>query len=140
MSVMNPYLNFNGNAEEAFNFYKSVFGGEFSSISRFKDVPPEHKLPDNESEKIMHVALPLGKGTILMGSDVPGSMKKARFGDNIFISIMTESEEEASNLFNKLSNGGNVLMPMNKTFWGDYFGMASDKFGVQWMISYHYNQ
>jgi PhnB protein len=140
MASFNPYLNFNGNAEDAFNFYKSVFGGEFAAVMRFNEVPAEHKLPDNEGNKIMHVALPVGNGTVLMGSDIPDSMKKANYGDNFSIAISTESEDEANNIFSKLSSGGKVLMPLDKTFWGAYFGMVRDKYDIQWMISYDYNR
>jgi PhnB protein len=145
MKAVNPYLNFSGNCEEAFNFYKSVFGGEFLTVMRFKDVPAEeldesHQLPDSEGEKIMHVALPLGPGTILMGSDTPSTMGSVTTGTNFSISISTDNEAEATELFNKLSAGGQVTMPLDKAFWGDYFGMLTDKFGVQWMVSYDYNR
>ena len=145
MKAVNPYLNFSDNCEEAFEFYKSVFGGEFLTVMRFKDVPAEaldesHQLPASEAEKIMHVALPIGQGTILMGSDVPEAMGAVTTGTNFFISISAESEAEATELFNKLSAGGQVSMPLEKAFWGDYFGMLTDKFGVQWMVSYDYNQ
>ncbi len=140
MATLNPYLNFNGNCEEAFEFYKSVFGGEFVTIMRFKDMPPEHPYSENEAENIVHVSLPIGGGTILMGSDVPESVEKATIGTNIFISISTESEVETDKIFNELSPGGKVFMPVGKTFWGSYFGMLADKFGIQWMVSFGYNQ
>ncbi len=145
MKAVNPYLNFSGNCEEVFDFYKSVFGGEFLTVMRFKDVPAEaldesHQLPDSEAEKIMHVALPLGPGTILMGSDVPEAMGPVTTGGNFAISLSAESEAEATVLFNKLSAGGQVTMPLDKAFWGDYFGMLTDKFGVQWMVSYDYDR
>jgi PhnB protein len=140
MASLNPYLNFNGNADEAFDFYKSVFGTEYQAIMRFKDVPAEYQGSESEKEKIMHVSLPIGGGTILMGSDVPGSMGKATNGTNFFIAINTDSQEEADKLFNGLSAGGKVLMPLDKTFWGAYFGMLKDKFDVQWMVSFEYNQ
>ncbi|RPI15853.1 MAG: VOC family protein [Ignavibacteriae bacterium] len=139
MAVLNPYLNFNGNTEEAFNFYKSVFGGEYTALMRFKEVPPEFQQNKDEAEKIMHVALPIGKGTILMGSDIPASMKQANFGNNLQIAISTESEDEANRIFNGLSSDGKVSMPMDKTFWGAYFGMLTDKYGVHWMVSYDLN-
>jgi PhnB protein len=112
---------------------------------RFKDVPPEeldesHQLPASEGEKIMHVALPLGPGAILMGSDTPEAMGPVTLGANFSILISTDSEVEATELFNSLSAGGQVTMPLDKTFWGAYFGMATDKFGVQWMVSYDYDQ
>ncbi|HRV93300.1 MAG TPA: VOC family protein [Anaerolineae bacterium] len=145
MKAVNPYLNFSGNCEEAFNFYKSVFGGEFVMLMRFKDVPAEemdteHQLPDSEGEKIMHVSLPVAQGTILMGSDVPSAMGTINFGNSFSIAISTDSEAEADAVFDGLSAGGQITMPLDKTFWGAYFGMLTDKFGVQWMVSYDYNQ
>ena len=145
MKAVNPYLNFSDNCEAAFNFYKSVFGGEFVTVMRFKDVPSEeldesHQMSDGEAEKIMHVALPIGQETILMGSDVPEGMGAVTIGTNFAISLSADSEAEATALFNKLSAGGQVTMPLDKAFWGDYFGMLTDKFGVQWMVSYAYNQ
>ncbi len=136
MKIVNPYLNFSGNTEEAFNFYKSVFGGEFTMLMRFKDVP-DQKIPDDVKSQIMHVALPLGKNNILMGTDAPESMDFAlTSGNNVHISIHAESREEADKLFNGLSAGGNVQMPMADMFWGDYYGSFADKFGIQWMVSF----
>lgn len=141
MATINPYLNFEGNTEEAFNFYKSVFGGEFLTLQRFKDTPEAGKVPANEREKIMHVALPIGKGNILMATDALESMgQKLTFGNNFFISINAESEAEATKLFNGLSAGGTIEMPLQKTFWNAYFGMFKDKFGIKWMVNYDYNQ
>lgn len=140
MTAINPYLNFGSNCEEAFNFYKSVFGGDFVTLMRFKDVPAEYAMPEDEAEKIMHMALPIGQDVILMGSDTPSNMGSVTTGTNVSISISTDSEAEATRLFNKLSAGGQVTMPLEKAFWGDYFGMLTDKFGVQWMVSYAYNQ
>ena len=138
MPSLNPYLNFNGNTEEAFNFYKSAFGGEFVTMQRFKDTPEAEKMPEGERNKIMHAALPIGKGNMLMGTDSLESMgQKLVVGNNFYISIDTESEDEANKLFNSLSGGGKVELPMQKTFWGSYFGMFKDKFGIQWMISYN---
>lgn len=139
MATLNPYLNFDGKCEEAFNFYKSVFGGEFLTVMRFKEVPAEYQMPASESEKIMHMALPIGQN-ILMGSDTPVSMGPTTVGNNVSISISTASQAEADHLFNGLSAGGQVTMPLDKAFWGDYFGMCTDKFGVQWMVSYSENQ
>ncbi|CAL1520113.1 VOC family protein [Chitinophaga sp. MM2321] len=139
MAVVNPYLNFNGQCEAAFNFYKSVFGGEFMMISRFKEVPPEYTLPASEAESIMHVALPIGKGSVLMGSDIPESYGKGTPGTLYNIAINTDSEQEATDLFNGLSAGGKITMPLAKAFWGAYFGMFVDKFDVQWMVSYDEN-
>jgi PhnB protein len=140
MAAVNPILAFDSNCEEAFNFYKSVFGGEFSQISRFKDVPSEHQMPEDEGEKIMHVSLPIGQGTVLMGSDTPAVMGPITTGNNFSVALIPESEEEAARLFNRLSAGGQVIMPLEKAFWGAYFGMLIDKFGVQWMVNYDYNQ
>ena len=138
MPKLNPYINFDGNAEEAFNFYKSVFGGEFATVMRFKDTQHGQNMTDEEKEKIMHIALPLGKDTLLMASDISGSMvHDLQVGNNIYISMNTDSREEADRFFNGLSEGGKVEMAMNDTFWGDYFGMLKDRFGTQWMISFH---
>ena len=142
MASVNPYLTFNGNCEEAFNFYKSVFGGEFPYLGRFKEMPPmEGKpVPPAEGEKIMHVSLPIG-GSILMGSDSSEAFGSATvIGNNFSISINADSQAEADKLFNGLSAGGKVTMPMNKTFWGAYFGMFTDKFGINWMVNYDTNQ
>ena len=141
MATLNPYLNFQGNTEEAFNFYKSVFGGEFVTLQRFKDTPEADKVPANEQDKIMHVSLAIGQGTILMATDALDSMRQTLVvGNNFSLSIGTESEEEANKLFNGLSAGGEITMPLGKIFWGAYFGMFTDKFGIQWMVNYDYNQ
>src|SRR5688500_3551110 len=138
MPSLNPYLNFNGNTEEAFNFYKSVFGGEFASVERFKNTPEAGKMPEADKNKIMHIALPIGKDNMLMATDVLESMgQQLTVGNNFSISINADSQEEADRLFNGLSAGGKVELEMQKTFWGSYFGMFSDKFGIQWMISYN---
>jgi PhnB protein len=139
MTVINPYLNFNGNCGEAFNFYKSVLGGEFSVIQKFKDVPSDHPMPEVEGEQIMHVSLPVGQGTILMGSDRPASMGKPVPGENFSLSLTPETEAEADRLFNGLAAGGKVTMPLAKAFWGAYFGMLTDKFGINWMINCEQN-
>ena len=138
MAIINPYLNFAGNTEEAFNFYKSVFGGEFMNLTRFKDTPETSNVPDKEKDKIMHVALPIGNGNILMATDALKSMGHSlTIGNNFYLSLSTESREEADRLFSGLSAGGKIEMPMEDAFWGDYFGMFQDKFGVHWMISYN---
>jgi PhnB protein len=140
MATINPYLNFKGNTEEAFNFYKSVFGGEFTSLQRFKDTPEGDRVPPADKEKIMHVALPIGKGNVLMATDAIESMgHKLTAGNNFHISITPDSEEETTKLFNGLSAGGNVTVPLQKMFWGATFGMFTDKFGVQWMVNYDEN-
>lgn len=136
MAYINPYLNFQGNTEEAFNFYRSVFGGEFSTMMRFGEVPGMEQMPENEKKMFMHISLPIGKNT-LMATDALESMnQKLITGNNIHLSVHTDSREEADALYGKLSAGGNPTMPMAEQFWGDYFGMAIDKFGIQWMINY----
>lgn len=141
MATLNPYLNFNGNTEEAFNFYRSVFGGEFITLQRFRDTPEAGKIPANEQDKIMHVALPIGQGNILMATDALESMgQKLVTGNNITLSISADSEAEADKLFNALAAGGQVSMPLEKAFWGAYFGMLTDRFGIQWMVNYDYKQ
>ncbi|NER15013.1 VOC family protein [Leptobacterium flavescens] len=141
MAAINPYLTFDGTCEEAFLFYRSVFGGEFQFMGRFKEMPSEYPVPDSEAEKIMHVSLPIGKDTVLMGSDSSEAFGQSTVvGNNFSISINTDSEEEATDLFNRLSDGGKVTMPMERTFWDAYFGMFTDKFGIQWMVNYGYNQ
>lgn len=139
MSSLNPYLNFNGNTEEAFNHYKSVFGGEFTALMRFGDTPGCEDMPETEKNGIMHVALPIGSNMI-MGTDVPKSMEQVTFGTNSSISVSVDSREDADRFFNGLAAGGKIGMPMDDMFWGDYYGMLTDKFGVQWMISYNAQQ
>ncbi|HOA38566.1 MAG TPA: VOC family protein [Flavihumibacter sp.] len=139
MPQINPYIHFNGNAEEAFTFYKSVFGGEFSSINRFKDIPPSigQSFPASEAQKIMHISLPIGKNSVLMGSDTPEFMGKHNLKETRSkISLNADSKEEADKFFNGLSQGGEVEMPMSDSFWGSYFGMFRDKYGIEWMISF----
>ena len=136
MSIqMNPYLNFDGTSEEAFNFYKSVFGGEFATVMRFKDNPECGNITDQEKERIMHIALPIDGGGMLMASDSLESFgQKLTQGNNFYISLSPGSKEEADRLFAGLSEGGNVEMAMSDMFWG-YFGCFADKFGVQWMLN-----
>jgi len=140
MKSINPYLNFPGNTEEAFNFYKKVFGGDFvGGIYRFKDTPDAGKLSAADQDKVMHVGLQMGEGNYLMATDALESMGfKVTFGNNYYISIEAESKEEADKLFKGLSEGGKADMPMKDEFWGAYFGMLTDKFGVKWMINYTY--
>ncbi|WP_293789269.1 VOC family protein [uncultured Pedobacter sp.] len=137
MATLNTYLNFNGNTEEAFNFYKSVFGGEFLVVQRYKDAPGCGSMPVSDQEKLMHIALPIG-GNMLMGTDVTNPMPPATFGTGISLSVDATSEEEAKRLFDGLSAGGTVTMALEKTFWNALFGMATDKFGIQWMVNYDY--
>lgn len=137
MAQINPYINFNGNAEEAFTFYKSVFGGEFSNITRFKDLPnPGFTVSENEANKIMHIALPIGKN-MLMANDVPEFMGKTNENENRSkISITTDSKEEADRLFTGLSADGQIEVPMDDSPWGSYFGMFRDKYGIEWMVNF----
>lgn len=141
MISVNPYLNFQGNTEEAFNFYRSVFGGEFLAVMRFKETGEGEKMSAEDAEKIMHIALPIGSNITLMGTDALESFgQKVNMGNNSYLCINAESRENADHLFNALSEGGKVEMPMADMFWGDYFGSFADKFGLQWMISYAANQ
>lgn len=137
MASINTYLNFNGNTESVFNFYKSVLGGEFISLMRFKDSPGCENMPAAEQDKIMHIALPFGT-SFLMGTDIPESMDKVVNGTSMSISIDTDSEEEAKRIFDRLSEGGKVQMPLEKMFWGALYGMFTDKFGIQWMVNYNF--
>jgi PhnB protein len=141
MATVNPYLNFLGNTEEAFNFYRSVFGGEFVGLQRFKDTPEADKLSAADQDKIMHVALPIGSSTILMGTDALESMGHTlTLGNNLSLAIGAESKEEAEKIFHGLAEGGEVEMPLQDTFWGAYFGMTADKFGIKWMVNFDYPQ
>ncbi len=139
MATTNIYLNFNGNCEDAFNFYKSVFGGEFTYIGRFGDMPPQEGVPEMseaEKNKIMHVGLPIGT-SLLMGSDTGGEWASSFVqGNNFSVSITADSKEEAEKLFTALSIGGEITMPLANTFWSEYFGMLTDKFGINWMMSF----
>ncbi|QNF33982.1 VOC family protein [Adhaeribacter swui] len=140
MVKLNPYLNFNGTAEAAFNFYKSVFGGEFANLIRFKDTGQGTHLSAEDQEKIMHIALPIGPNNILMATDALEAMGHSfKPGTNFQLSLSPDSEAEADRLFQALSAGGQATMPMHKEFWGAYFGMLTDPYGVQWMISYDPN-
>lgn len=139
MATTNTYLNFNGNCEGAFNFYKSVFGGEFTYIGRFGEMPEseENKVPESDKNKIMHVSLPIGKSR-LMGSDCGGDWAPSfKQGNNFTISITADSKQEADSIFSNLSADGQITMPLANTFWGDYFGMLTDKFGINWMMSFN---
>ena len=138
MASINPYIHFNGNAEEAFTFYKSVFGGEFERVVRFKDLAShEHPISEKEQNKIMHIALPIGKSSTLMGSDTPEFMGRHNENENRSkISVTAESKEEADKIFNGLSAGGTIEMPIGDSPWGSYFGMFRDKYGIEWMIDF----
>ncbi len=137
MALINPHINFNGNAEEAFQFYRSVFGGEFSRIVRFKDLAgPGFTVEPHEEQKIMHIALPIGSNT-LMGNDVPDILGKTNERENRSkIVINAASKEEADHLFNGLSQGGEVEMGMEDSPWGSYFGMFRDQYGIEWMVEF----
>lgn len=137
MAIINPYINFNGNAEEAFAFYKSVFGGEFTNVTRFKDMASTGMpVSENDAQKIMHIALPIGPN-VLMGNDVPESMGRTNENENRSkISVNCESKEEADTISNALSAGGIVEMPIGDSPWGSYFAMFRDKYGIEWMVDY----
>lgn len=139
MTTVNIYLTFDGQCEEAFNFYKSVFGGDFTYMGRFSEMPPQEgmpPLPEEDGKKIMHVSLPISKETMLMGSDSAGQWKgKVVMGNNFSISVNTKSVEDAKRIFNDLAKGGNITMPLDKTFWEAYFGMLTDKFGINWQVN-----
>ena len=141
MALINPHVNFNGNAEEAFNFYRSVFGGEFTKIIRFKDLASAGMPIDKKEEnKFMHIELPIGKSK-LMANDVPEIMGRTNENENRSkIVITAESKEEADKLFNGLAEGGKVEMPLLDAFWGAYYGSLTDKFGIRWMVNYDKQQ
>jgi PhnB protein len=142
MKSISPYLNFKDRTEEAFNFYKAVFGGEFTMLQRFKDMPPgSAKVGDAEKDLILHVSLSLGNGIVIMGSDAPEAHGlKVVQGNNVHISINAESEEEAERLYKELSSGGKVDMPLQKMFWGAMYAGFADRFGVHWMINFNLEQ
>lgn len=136
--MINTYLTFNGQCESAFKFYKSVFGGEFDYIGRFGEMPPQDNMPkvsDADKNRIMHVSFKIGD-TVLMGSDTMSEMGDVDFGDNFAISINAKSKAEADDFFAKLSEGGNIIMPLQDTFWDAYFGQLKDKFGINWMLNF----
>ncbi len=138
MALINPHINFNGNAEEAFTFYKSVFGGEFARVVRLKDLASaEFPVTEKDENKILHIALPIGKSNVLMGNDVPEFLGKVNEKENRSkISISAESKEEADKLFNGLSADGEIEMPISDSPWGSYFGMFRDKYGIEWMVDF----
>ncbi len=138
MTTINVYLNFMGNCREAFTFYKSVFGGEFSHLGTFGEMPAQegYEMKEDEKDLIMHASLPISKETILMGSDTTPRFGELTFGNNFSITVNPSSREEAESIFRALSEGGKVTMPMADTFWGAYFGMLEDKFKVNWMVNF----
>lgn len=140
MARVSTYLNFPGQTEAAFRFYQSIFGGEFiGGIQRFGDMPSAEgmpPLPEKDKNLVLHMALPILGGYLLMGSDAPESMGfHVNFGNNMHINLETDTREETDRLFNALAEGGNITMPLQDMFWGDYFGSCTDKFGVQWMVN-----
>ncbi len=143
-TAIHPYINFKGICEEAFNFYRSVFGGNFIYVGRYKDIPPSEEHPpisEADNEKIMHISLPIGNNSILMGCDapdVPGMESIA--GTNFSVSVAPVSKDEATRIFNGLAEDGYIVMPIGDTFWGAYFGMLKDKFGISWMVNFEYDK
>ncbi|MBI5531020.1 MAG: VOC family protein [Candidatus Doudnabacteria bacterium] len=137
--TINPWVNFNGNAEEAFTFYKSVFGGDFAKVVRFKDLAsPEYPVAEKDQNKIMLITLPIGKSNTLMANDVPEIMGQVNENENRSkIAIAADSKEEAEKLFNGLSAGGQIEVPMSDGPWGSYFGMLRDKYGIEWIIEFY---
>ncbi len=134
--TLNIYLTFDGNCREVFEFYRSVFGGEFSIVQTFGDGPPDMGVPEDEQDRIMHVSFPIGS-SVLMGSDtVTGFGPPGVKGDNFSVSCATQSREETDELFAKISEGGTVTMPLADMFWGSYFGSCTDKFGIKWQFNW----
>ena len=136
MPRVSPYLGFDGDCEEAFEFYRSVFGGEFSGVSRYAEMPPDSGVAPEDAAKIMHISLPIGEGQAIMGSDRLPGMGSTTFGDSVAISIFPESSEEGRRIFDALSAGGQVTMPYERQFWGDDYGGCKDRFGINWMVDY----
>lgn len=139
MVALNTYLNFPGNAEEAFNFYRSVFGGEFLRIARYKEGPKQEgcgEMPPELGEKILHISLGIGNNMLMASDAIPPMCPAVTAGDNVSLSLHPDSEEEGRRLFNALSAGGTVVMPYQPMFWGAIFGMCKDRFGIQWMVNY----
>lgn len=140
MKALVSYLYFNGNTQEAFSFYKDVFGGEFANIQRYKNIPGSDRFAAADQEKIMHIGLKLPNGQMLLGSDAISQRQPVVFGSNFSLVAMTESKEESDRIFAKLADGGKVLMQLDNTFWGAYYGIVADRFGVEWMVEYIPNQ
>lgn len=135
---LDPYLNFNGNTEEAFLFYQSVFGGKFTTFIRFSEMPGSEKMDEDDRRKLMHVALPIGDNNVLMATDALSSMnQQLKMGENFSINITLDNEPETRRLFEGLSEGGEVIIPLKKEAWSDLFGLCKDKFGIQWMFNYY---
>ena len=137
MKSVDVYLHFNGNSEKAMNFYKRVFGGDFIAVQRYSDVPGSEKMSDEDKNKMIHISLKLTETTTLMASDIVTKMDDSvQFGSNFHICLQAGSEKEADKLFAGLSEEGKIEMPMSNTFWGAYFGMCLDRFGIKWMVNY----
>lgn len=139
MAQLNPYLFFNKNCEEVFNFYKTVFGGEFTGVNRYKEAPAQDGMPpidDKDGDLIMNIGLQIKDNMLIMGSDCHPAMPQVNFGNHISLSYGTDSKDETEDIFNKLAEGGKIGMPLADTFWGAYFGMVTDKFGIMWMVSF----
>ncbi len=138
MLSVNPYLVFDGRCREAFDFYRSVFGGEFADVSPFSEMPPDAMpggVPAEDADRLMHISLPLGDGQVLMGSDRPSSMGGADFGDAVSISVGLEDADEGRRIFEALAESGKVTMPYSPQFWGAHFGSCADRFGINWMVN-----
>jgi len=141
MTTINPYLHFDGNCEQAFAFYHRIFGGELSQITRFSDFPSDIPLTEEEGKRVLHVLLPINQKTTLIGSDQSLHFDpELKVGNNVSLAINVPSEEEAQRLFSELSKNGKVTSPLEKTFWGAWFGMFTDQFGIHWMISHDKKQ
>ena len=138
MTTINPFLSFNGNAEEVFTFYKSVFKTEFKDFQRYENMPGAEKLSAEARNKVLHISLPIGKEHEIMGCDISEDKYKIKEGNNVHINIIPDSEKEADRLFGLLSEGGKVEVPIAKQFWNAYFGMLIDKFSIRWMINFDY--
>jgi PhnB protein len=139
MATLNPYLTFLGNCEEAFSYYRKVFGGDFTAINRFSEMPPQEGFTLSEEDKnlIMHISLPIGGDTVLMGSDAGGEWaSKTIVGNNVSLSVNADTKEQADRMFSQLSMDGHIIMPLQNTFWGSYFGQCIDQFGISWMVSF----
>jgi len=137
MMLLEPYLNFNGNTEQAFLFYRSVFGGNFTALMRFADMPGSEKMPEEDRQRIMHISLPIGDHVTLKATDIIDSLnQQLQVGDNFHLAITVDNEADIHRLFNGISAGGTVIMPLGKESWGELFGMCKDKFGIQWMFNY----
>jgi len=137
MVSVNPYLAFDGRCEEAFDLYRSVFGGEFANVSRYSEMPPDSGVPAEHGDKIMHMALTLGDGFEIMGSDRPPGWGQTTFGDSVSVMVSPASADEGRRIFEALASDGQVTMPYERQFWGDDYGQVKDRFGINWQINYH---